>query len=111
MNSGRHSAEPTLPGLYGSGVSNASVSAGRAEPIDKTHLRAFRPSSLSPVRGQRAVIKGWGHIELVKLLLSRGAPAHEVDAEPWATPIAWARKMNQNAILLLLEGWSGQGRG
>jgi len=51
----------------------------------------------------------WGQIELVKLLLSRGAPAHEPDAEPWATPIAWARKMNQNAILLLLEGTSGQG--
>jgi ankyrin repeat protein len=51
----------------------------------------------------------WGQIELVKLFLSRGAPAHEPDAEPWATPIAWARKMNQSAILLLLEGSSGQG--
>jgi len=52
----------------------------------------------------------WGQIELVKLLLSRGAPVHEPDAEPWATPIAWARKMNQNAILLLLEETSSQGQ-
>jgi ankyrin repeat protein len=45
----------------------------------------------------------WGQIELVELLLSRGAPAHEPDAEPWATPIAWAKKMNHSAITALLE--------
>ena len=38
--------------------------------------------------------------------LHRGAPVHEADAEPWATPISWARKMNHGAIVSLLEGHS-----
>jgi ankyrin repeat protein len=45
----------------------------------------------------------WGQRELVELFLSRGAPVHEADTEPWATPIAWATKMKQSAILGLLE--------
>lgn len=45
----------------------------------------------------------WCQIELVRLYLRRGAPVIEVDAEPWATPVAWARKMNHQAILSLLE--------
>jgi ankyrin repeat protein len=46
----------------------------------------------------------WGQVELAKLYLSRGAPVLETDAEPWASPIAWARKMNHRAIISLLEG-------
>jgi ankyrin repeat protein len=34
----------------------------------------------------------WGRVELVKLYLERGADPVEGDAEPWATPLAWARK-------------------
>ncbi len=34
----------------------------------------------------------WGRKELVELLIARGAPMHEPDAEPWATPKAWAEK-------------------
>jgi ankyrin repeat protein len=45
----------------------------------------------------------WGWKELVEELLRRGAPAHEADAEPWATPLAWARKMGHGEILALLE--------
>jgi ankyrin repeat protein len=45
----------------------------------------------------------WGRRELVELYLRRGAPAREVDAEAWATPEAWARKMNHPAILEVLE--------
>jgi ankyrin repeat protein len=45
----------------------------------------------------------WGQVELAKLYISRGAPVVETDAEPWASPIAWARKMNQRAIISLLE--------
>ncbi|MFZ0306118.1 MAG: hypothetical protein WAL75_25765, partial [Terracidiphilus sp.] len=46
----------------------------------------------------------WGQVELVRLYLSRGATVLETDAEPWASPIAWARKMNHRAIISLLEG-------
>jgi ankyrin repeat protein len=45
----------------------------------------------------------WGRIELVKLLLERGADPIEADAEPWATPDAWAEKMGHNDVLALLR--------
>jgi ankyrin repeat protein len=45
----------------------------------------------------------WGRIELVRLLLERGADPVEADAEPWATPKAWAEKMGHTAVLALLR--------
>jgi ankyrin repeat protein len=44
----------------------------------------------------------WGRVELVKLLLERGADPVEGDAEPWATPRAWVEKMGRGAILAVL---------
>lgn len=44
----------------------------------------------------------WGHAELVKLLLERGADPVEASAEPWATPKAWAEKMKHDNVLKLL---------
>ena len=44
----------------------------------------------------RSTPLGWacrcGRKKLVELLIARGAPMDEPDAEPWATPQAWARK-------------------
>jgi ankyrin repeat protein len=45
----------------------------------------------------------WGRVELVKLLLERGADALEADAEPWATPRAWAEKMGHAEVLVVLR--------
>jgi len=45
----------------------------------------------------------WGRLELVKLLLARGADPVEKDAEPWATPQAWAQKMGHEALLAALR--------
>ena len=44
----------------------------------------------------------WGRMKLVETLIARGAPIDEPDAEPWARPKAWARKMGQEAILVAL---------
>jgi len=44
----------------------------------------------------------WGRVELVKLFLDRGADRVELDAEPWATPEAWARKKRHEEILAIL---------
>jgi hypothetical protein len=44
----------------------------------------------------------WGRLELVKLLLDRGADPIEADAEPWASPRAWAEKMGHSEIVRIL---------
>jgi hypothetical protein len=44
----------------------------------------------------------WGRVEMVKLFLARGADPAEADAEPWATPRAWAEKMHRPEIVELL---------
>jgi hypothetical protein len=40
---------------------------------------------------------------MVKLLIARGARIDEPDAEPWATPKAWAEKMARPDIRRLLQ--------
>jgi ankyrin repeat protein len=51
---------------------------------------------------------GWacryGRTELAELLISRGAPVEEPDAEPWAQPKAWAQKMKHADVLAVLAG-------
>jgi ferritin-like metal-binding protein YciE len=37
------------------------------------------------------------------VLLQRGAPVQEKDAETWATPEAWAQKMGHDEILAILK--------
>ena len=46
----------------------------------------------------------WGRVELVKLLLERGADAVEAGTEPWATPRAWAEKRGHTSVLGVLDG-------
>jgi ankyrin repeat protein len=45
----------------------------------------------------------WGHPEMVKLLIQRGAPVREKSAEAWATPEAWAQKMGHLEIQAILK--------
>jgi ankyrin repeat protein len=45
----------------------------------------------------------WGRAGLVKLLLSRGADPIEADAEEWAQPVEWARKMGHDEVLGILR--------
>ena len=46
----------------------------------------------------------WGRDELVRLFLLRGSDPVEPDAEPWATPRAWAGKMGHAAVILREHG-------
>ncbi len=46
----------------------------------------------------------WGRLEMINLLLERGADPVEADAEPWATPTSWAKKRKHEAALEVLAG-------
>jgi ankyrin repeat protein len=45
----------------------------------------------------------WGRVELVRLYLDRAADPVEADAEPWATPLAWAGKKGYGEIEVALR--------
>jgi ankyrin repeat protein len=45
----------------------------------------------------------WGSEELARLFLNWGADPVEADAEPWATPLAWAQKKGHDRVLALLR--------
>jgi ankyrin repeat protein len=45
----------------------------------------------------------WGRLEMVKLFIERGADTIEAEAEPWATPRAWAEKKGRREILDLID--------
>jgi ankyrin repeat protein len=45
----------------------------------------------------------WGRLELVKLLLARGADPIEPEAELWATPLAWAERGQHAGIASILR--------
>jgi ankyrin repeat protein len=49
----------------------------------------------------------WRRREIVRLLLERGADPVEADAEPWATPGAWADKMGHKGVRALLRDCVG----
>ena len=40
----------------------------------------------------------WGRGGMVDLLIGRGAPVSEPEAEAWATPLAWARRLGHTTI-------------
>jgi hypothetical protein len=42
-------------------------------------------------------------VDLVRFYLARGADPREPDAEPWATPMAWATKGGHEEIVALLR--------
>lgn len=44
----------------------------------------------------------WGWVQLVRLLLEHGADPEEKDAEAWARPRSWARKMGHDEIVQAL---------
>ncbi len=49
----------------------------------------------------------WGRVKVVRLMLEYGADAFEADAQPWATPRAWAEKRGYAEISELLQRYGG----
>jgi ankyrin repeat protein len=49
----------------------------------------------------------WGRVELVELMLDRGADPVEADTPAWARPMAWAEKIgHQDVVGVLLRARS-----
>jgi ankyrin repeat protein len=61
----------------------------------------------------RSTALGWacryGNAVMVDTLIERGVPVNEPDAEPWATPLAWAKKMGHTAIAERLRAAGAKG--
>ena len=53
---------------------------------------------------------GWaccfGRADMARPFLERGADPVEAEAEPWATPRAWAKRKGHAAILALLDEYN-----
>ena len=93
--------DPNVTGRFGLTILH-SVAGSRRHVMPEERL-AFATALLD--KGARLDIRdgillstplGWacryGRVELVRLFLERGADPVERDAEPWATPAAWAEK-------------------
>jgi len=50
----------------------------------------------------------WGRIHIAKLLLERAADPVELNAEPWASPRAWAEKARNQDLLALLRDYNAR---
>jgi len=102
---------PTDGGQFGLTTLHNIVARGSMTPEERV---AFATSILD--RGARLDLRDnllkstplgwacrWGQLPLVKLFLDRGADPGEPDAEPWATPRAWAEKTNHAEVLAELR--------
>jgi ankyrin repeat protein len=49
----------------------------------------------------------WGRLAAARVLLEHGADPVEADAEPWATPRAWGMKTGNDALMGLLDRFTG----
>jgi ankyrin repeat protein len=105
---------PTDGGQFGLTTLHNIVARGDMSPEERV---AFATAILD--RGARLDIRDnllkstplgwacrWGQLLLVKLFLDRGTDPIEADAEPWATPAAWAEKQGHADVLALLREYS-----
>jgi len=97
---------PTDAGQFGLTTLHNVVARGAVAPEERV---AFASAILD--RGARLDVRDhllkstplgwacrWGQLPLVKLFLDRGADPIEADAEPWATPAAWARRQGHRDV-------------
>jgi ankyrin repeat protein len=102
----RHGVDPNVSSRFGQTVMH--YAAARSGPTEAERVR-FVTMLLD--HGARIDVRDdllkstplgwacrWGRKEMAQLLIARGSPVEEPDAEPWATPPAWAVKTGHTNI-------------
>jgi ankyrin repeat protein len=103
---------PVKRGRFGATLLHGIVTMG--DHVTPEERAAFAQAAIdagAPLDARDELLKStplgwacrWGREELVRLFLERGADPVEADAEPWARPIAWARKKGHTSIAALLS--------
>ena len=95
----RHVIDPDVSSRFGQTVLHfAAARDGIEKESDRTRFAAMLLDWGASIHRRDDLLKStplgwacrWGREELAELLIAHGAPANEPDAEPWATPLAWA---------------------
>ena len=108
----QHSGPPTAPFNGGATILHMIVVMG--DHVKMEERLAFAVAALDA--GARMDVRDdllrstplgwacrWGREEFVRLFADHGADPIEADAEPWATPLAWAEKKGYAAIAAMLR--------
>lgn len=102
----RHGIDPNVSRFGQTALHFAAAYHGPAADADRARFAAMLLDAGARLDARDEILKStplgwacrWGRRELAELLIARGAPIHEPDAEPWATPQAWAEKMAHQAL-------------
>jgi len=103
----RHGIDVNVSSRFGQTVLHfAAARGGIEEESDRTRFVAMLLDGGARLDLRDHLLKStplgwacrWGRKELAELLIARGAPVSEPGAEPWATPLAWAKKMGHAVI-------------
>jgi ankyrin repeat protein len=107
----RHGVDPNVTRFGASVLHYAAADRGPLEDVDRARFAAMLLDHGARLDLRDDLLRStplgwacrWGRRELVELLIQRGAPVHEPDSEPWATPKAWTAKMKRAAVLAILR--------
>jgi len=107
----RHGVDPNVTRMGQTALHFAAAHHGRAGDEDRVGFASMLLDHGARLDLRDDLLKStplgwacrWGRRKLVELFIQRGAPVDEPDAEPWATPKAWAAKMKHENILDILR--------
>lgn len=110
----RHGVDPNVTSMGQTALHFAAARHGQVGDKDRARFASMLLDHKARLDLRDDLLKStplgwacrWGRIKLVELLVQRGAPVDEPNAEPWATPKAWATKMKHEAILVTLRQYS-----
>lgn len=97
----QHGVDPNVPRFGQTALHFAAAYHGKVSDDDRARFAGMLLDHGAKLDLRDDLLKStplgwacrWGRRRLVELLIQRGAPVDEPEAEPWATPRAWARKM------------------